>query len=31
MHGFAVFRPIVGVEGEMKLAVRQVTVCADDG
>jgi hypothetical protein len=23
--------PIVGVEGEMKLAVRQVTVCADDG
>jgi hypothetical protein len=26
-----VFQPIVGVEGEMKLAVRQVTVCADDG
>ena len=23
--------PIVGVEDEMKLAVRQVTVCADDG
>jgi hypothetical protein len=26
-----VFRPVVGVVGEMKLAVRQVTVCADDG